>query len=147
MLHYIDCGLPDVWLQNGYTIEETPYGRAVSIRDLDGLHRAIGLYIAHNCPVLTRHGFKFLRKEMDLSQTALAGLIGVVDSTIRHWESGRGDIPSTADRLMRVLYVEYTRDGSEIRQMIEQIGDMVREARQSMMLFGNGDNGWRPIAA
>ena len=41
--HYTECGLDYVYLVNGYTWHQTPYGRGVSIEDADGLHDAIAL--------------------------------------------------------------------------------------------------------
>ena len=37
MYHYQGCGLPNVFLQNGYELVETPYGQGVTIHDLDFL--------------------------------------------------------------------------------------------------------------
>jgi hypothetical protein len=36
MYHYTESGLDNVWLANGYTVIETPYGKGVSVRDADG---------------------------------------------------------------------------------------------------------------
>src|SRR5437870_2991651 len=43
--HYIASGLDNVFLTSGVSINETPYGTMVSIENLNGLHRAIGLHI------------------------------------------------------------------------------------------------------
>jgi len=43
MLHYTDGGLKNVWLQNGFEIRKTPYGKGVAIHDIDGLTKAICL--------------------------------------------------------------------------------------------------------
>ena len=66
MYHYTECGLPDVTLKNGYEVKETSYGEAVSIHNLEGLHRAIGMHLATETPALTGNEIRFLRKELDL---------------------------------------------------------------------------------
>lgn len=33
MLHYTGCGLRAVWLKNGYTVNDTPYGQATAIHN------------------------------------------------------------------------------------------------------------------
>ena len=43
MLQYKDGGLRNVWLANGYEVRQTRHGEAVSIRDQEGLTRAICL--------------------------------------------------------------------------------------------------------
>ncbi len=41
--HYTECGLEGIYIVGGYKFIDTPRGRAVSIKDMDELHRAIGL--------------------------------------------------------------------------------------------------------
>jgi len=43
--HYKASGLDCVFLLNGVTTQETPYGSMVTIKNVHGLHRAIGLSI------------------------------------------------------------------------------------------------------
>jgi putative transcriptional regulator len=40
--HYTECGLDNIYLLNGFDPVETPRGKGVTIRNIDGLHRAIG---------------------------------------------------------------------------------------------------------
>ena len=51
--HYRECGLDNVFLLNGFTVRETRHGRAVSIEDIDGLHRTIGTHLAREKRTLT----------------------------------------------------------------------------------------------
>lgn len=60
-LHYTQCGLPDVWLLNGFCRRETPYGDAVSVENINGLHRAIALYLVKKKAELTGSELRFLR--------------------------------------------------------------------------------------
>jgi hypothetical protein len=48
MYHYIGCGLPHVYLENGFEIVKTPFGRGVTIHDLDGLHDALHRVVANS---------------------------------------------------------------------------------------------------
>ena len=41
MYHYTESGLNNVWLQNGFNIVQTPYGKGVSVDNVAGLHGAI----------------------------------------------------------------------------------------------------------
>lgn len=118
--HYTESGLPNVWLANGYTVRKTKYGEAVSIRDVEGLHRAIGRALA-NKPGLTGSEIRFLRKEMGLSQRTLGELLGVTDQAVALWERNRGKLPKTADRLFRLIYVEHDGGNERIVEFIERL--------------------------
>lgn len=107
MYCYPGCGLPNVFLKNGYELVDTPYGDGVTIHDLDGLHAALGAVIVCGPEPLVGHEFRFLRTELDLSQTALGELLGYNEQSIARWEKGRSkQINVPAERLLRLLYKE-----------------------------------------
>lgn len=145
-LHYTGCGLPNIWLRNGFVVEETSYGEAVSIDNLDGLHCAIGLDLANNKPNLTSNEVRFLRKEMDLPQVQLAQLLGVVEATVRNWENGRAEIPGPADRILRTLYLEFAEEESLVREKLERISQLNREEHERQITFAESDGTWRTAA-
>ena len=89
LFHYMSCGLRNIYLRNGFKVKETPYGRAVAIQDVEGLHRAIGLHLVRNKKHLTGAEVRFLRKGLDMSQVTLAKCLEVGEITVRNWESGR----------------------------------------------------------
>ncbi|MBM3496740.1 MAG: helix-turn-helix domain-containing protein [Armatimonadetes bacterium] len=120
--HYTESGLTNVWLANGYSIRKTKYGEGVSIRDVDGLHRALAQALA-NKPRLTGTEVRFLRKEMGLSQRGLGELLGVTDQAVALWER-KGRLPKTADRLLRLIYVEHVKGNAPIRATIQRVNEM-----------------------
>jgi len=120
--HYTESGLRNIWLANGYTVRKTKYGDGVSIHDVDGLHRAIAHAVA-NKPHLTGAEVRFLRKEMGMSQRGLGELLGVTDQAVALWEK-KGRLPRTADRLLRLIYVEHEGGNVPIRATIQRINDI-----------------------
>lgn len=106
MYHYKSCGLPSVYLKNGYSIDDGLSGTGVSITDIHGLHQAIALSLVHKITRLTPSEFKFLRIELDLSQPALGLLLEKSDQALAKWEKGINPIPAMADKSIRDLYVE-----------------------------------------
>ena len=132
LYHYDSCGLPDIWLQNGFEVKQTRYGEAVSIHNLGGLHRAIGLDLVRNKPTLNGAEVRFLRKEMDFPQAQLASLLDVSESTVRNWESGRANVPGPADRILRTLYLEFAREESRIRETLERISQLNRDRHENV---------------
>ena len=137
---YTESGLTNVWLVNGYTIRKTKYGEGVSIHDMDGLHRALARALS-NKPRLTGTEVRFLRKEMGLSQRGLGELLGVTDQAVSLWER-KGQLPKTADRLLRLIYVEHDRGNAPIRATIQRINDMDSQDRERI-IAEEAKGGWK----
>ncbi|MCE6007569.1 helix-turn-helix domain-containing protein [Acinetobacter soli] len=141
MYHYTESGLRNVWLENGYIEKETPYGKAVSFIDLDGLHRAIGLHLVNHKPRLTGAEVRYLRKEMNLSQEGLADILGVSDSSVRAWENHRTKIPKPSERLLRVMYKGSVDKESDIRIMLDKIAHLDRQMYENKANFSHKQKG------
>lgn len=141
--HYTDSGLRNIWLASGFEVVETEYGTGVAIHDVEGLHRAIGETLARKA-WLTGAEVRFLRKEMDMSQRALGQLLGNTDQAVAKWEKF-GKVPKTADRMIRLIYLEHIGGNVPIRQTIERINDTDRQERDRLTAE-ESENGWR-IAA
>ncbi|ATU52156.1 helix-turn-helix domain-containing protein [Acinetobacter baumannii] len=141
MYHYEECGLSNIWLQNGFTIEnDEEFGELVSIQSVHELHNAIGLYLITHKPELNGEEIRFLRKELNLSQKNLAGLLRVGESSIRHWEAGRSLIGKPTDLLLRALYQEHVQGDGELRQLIENLNHQERTLVPSEISFSYGNN-------
>jgi putative transcriptional regulator len=103
--HYSASGLDNIFLLNGVTIEKTSYGPIVEIENLNGLHHAIGLYIIEKDTPLTGAEFRYLRKQMELTQDELAQVMKTTDQTIANYEKGKTADLGPADPLMRRIYL------------------------------------------
>lgn len=102
--HFKAVGLPNIYLQNGVTIEnDEGYGEIVTIENIDGLCRAIGMHIIEKPTPLGGAEFRYLRKQMELTQAELADLMRVEPQTVANYEKGRG-IPGLSDEFMRITY-------------------------------------------
>lgn len=108
MFEYTGSGLDGIFLKNGYTIVDSPFGDGVAIEDLEGLHRAIAAEILRQKTPMTGHQFRFLRKEQDLVQAELAAMLRVDTQTIARWEKlGCDAVPGPSDFAMRAFYSAY----------------------------------------
>jgi DNA-binding transcriptional regulator YiaG len=144
--HYTMCGLDDIYLVSGYELSETEYGNGVVIDDMDGLHRAIGEYLVTSKKSLNPKEVRFLRHDMDLTQTHLADLLRVTDQTVARWEKGEVPIPGPAELLLRALYLGHVSKSVDVRKLAEQIREL-EERAPGKHLFAPTDNGWQAIAA
>lgn len=146
MYHYTECGLNNVWLANGYDEHETPYGAAVSIADVDGLHRAIALHLIKYKPRLSGGEFRFLRKELDLSQAALARVLGNDAQSVARWEKN-GRPPKMAERFLRALYREHAEGNARIQDIVQRLNETDRKAYQQKVIYEKAADEWRELAA
>jgi DNA-binding transcriptional regulator YiaG len=89
---YLASGLDNIFLLNGVTENKTDYGPMIHIENVNGLHRAIGLHIIEKSAAMTGPEFRFLRKQLGLSQLELAKTFGVTDQTIANYEKGKSSL-------------------------------------------------------
>jgi transcriptional regulator with XRE-family HTH domain len=102
--HYMESGLDSIFLLNGVSEAETDYGPMVHVENINGLHRAIGLHIVEKDEPICGPEFRFLRKQMGLTQSELAKDFDVSDQTIANYEKGKTGL-GPADTLMRMYYL------------------------------------------
>lgn len=123
--HYVECGLDDVYLANGFERTVSARGTSIAIRDIDALHRAIGGHLCRSRKGLNGKEIRFLRREMLMSQTVLAHLLDVSEQTIYRWEAVKSGMPRAAESLLRLLYTEQLRgDRGSIRDRLARIADL-----------------------
>jgi putative transcriptional regulator len=124
MYHYTESGLRNIYLVNGFKQHNTAYGKGIAFDNIEGLHREIGRHLCAYRPRLTGLEFRFLRHELDLSQSGLATLLGNNEQAVALWEKSKVKVPAWADRLMRALYREHMGENVQIRKLIEAIAEL-----------------------
>lgn len=102
---YRGCGLDGIFLLNGYESHEHDGEQHVVIRDIEGLHVAIGRYLILHRRELAPKEIRFLRKTLDLSQAELAEVLGNNSQSVARWEKGESDIPGPAEKLLRAYFL------------------------------------------
>lgn len=132
MYHYTQCGLDNVWLENGYTVKKTAYGQALAIEDADGLHKVLALELIAKQGRLSGKELKFLRVAMGLSQGGLGKLLGATEQSVSLWER-TGKVPQAADGLTRLLAVEKLNGNCKVSDVIERISTVERLLNQRIV--------------
>ena len=144
MHRYVESGLDNIYLENGYRIHRTPYGEGISIEDTEGLNRAIGRWLVSRPRSLTGAELRFLRLEMEATQKDLAGILGTSEQTLRLWEKHRKKpMPGPADRLLRALYLEFTGKDESVRKMLERLAKFSDTDRRVKVRFRETSRGWQ----
>jgi putative transcriptional regulator len=148
LYHYLECGLDNVYLLNGYKYIDSPRGKQIVIKDIDGLHTVIGSTLINEKKNLTGKEFKFLRHEMLMSQSTLARLLEVSEGAINRWENGKSTINKPAELLIRMLYAEYIGENNTIRNSLKRISNLEDEIDQcySDMTLKETKDGWEVAA-
>ena len=129
---YLGSGLDNVYLRNGYEFRQTDSGlEVVCIDDVMGLHRAIARSVCDLRRPPAPKEFKFLRKELDLSQRQAATMLGVDEQTVSLWERGNSPLNPAAEMLLRVLMKETLSGNAEVKSALERYCELDREERES----------------
>jgi DNA-binding transcriptional regulator YiaG len=141
-LRYTGCGLDDIYLLNGYETRETEYGPDVSVKDLDGLRRAICESLLRK-KLLKGKELRFLRTQLDLTQSELGRLIGYSDQQVARWEKDQSRMPAPANRMVRVLAREHLGDGDfSVRELLETL-DRLDSTIADRQVFAKTGKIWR----
>jgi DNA-binding transcriptional regulator YiaG len=150
MYQYVESGLDNVFLENGYRFHKTPYGEGVSIQDTAGLNKAIGRWLISLPKPLNGAELRFLRIEMETTQRDLAEFIGTTEQTLRLWEKHRNKplpnaagVPGSADRLLRAIYSEYIGGDGTVRHMVDRLAKL-NQIDVPQVRFRETNRGWKP---
>lgn len=126
--HYKRCGLDNIYLLNGFEIDFEDGERFVSVLDVEGLHRAIGVHLVNNRKILSPNEIRFLRKAINLTQTELGRMIGQSGQQVARWEKGENKLPGPADRLMRLMFLFSVLSEEDVKkqplQFLSEIDDL-----------------------
>ena len=146
MYHYRECGLPNVYLINGYREVKTPEGSGIAIEDVEGLHMTIARDLVDAKPTLSGPEVRFIRKFLDLTQSGLADLLGVEDQSVRRWEK-IARVPRQADHGVRLVFRDLTRRADmPLAELVRRIAQ-ARDTRKVSYRFQPSAHAWKPDRA
>ncbi len=146
MYHYTECGLPNIYLKNGFIIEEIDGEEYSSIDDMNGLHSAIAQAIVDNNAPLTHQQFRFLRIELNVSQKVLGVRFGVSEQTIARYEKNESSIPRTTDAALRSLYMESLEKNNPVSYFLDLLSDAEAKEAAIKILLEEVDQHWAVAA-
>ncbi len=144
-LHYTQCGLDDVYLVNGFSREETDYGPATSIHNVDGLHRVIGLHIVSHKKTLSAKEMKFLRRQMNFTQLELGNAMGITDQTIARYEKDEAPVSGPVNKLIRIIYAYHLLPPEAQREVLDRLAELQKSddtMPDHAAYFGTREDEW-----
>jgi putative transcriptional regulator len=144
-IQYVGCGLDEIWLASGYELETIDGEQTIAVHNLDGLHAAIGRSLVQRKKLLNGKEIRFLRRQIDLTQSELARLVGCDAQQIARYEKGQNKMSGPTDRLLRMLYREHLRDQFSIRDILEAV-DELDSRIDDKQVFAETPEGWRSAA-
>lgn len=146
--HYRECGLDNIYLMNGFSLENCDGDEYVSIRNIEELWKAIGLNLITSQKDLSPKEIRFLRRQMRYTQSELANRLRVTDQTVARWEKDTCKMPGPADLVLRVLFLSSEiaqPQGKEILSTwLDLVMDLVEQdaPTKGEILFMCGGKGW-----
>ncbi|WP_137172326.1 hypothetical protein [Massilia sp. HP4] len=125
MYRFTDGGLRNVWLKNGYIERNTPYGKAVSFHDLDGLVLAICNALINKPGKLTGAEFRYVRNALLLSQKSLGQAVGYTEQAVAKWEKS-GKVPKAIDLMLRMLFARKYSGDKAVSSLLDMLNTLDR---------------------
>ncbi|WP_092989642.1 hypothetical protein [Rhizobium sp. NFR03] len=142
IIKYSGCGLDDIYLASGYEKVVTPYGSGISVKNLENLHKQIGLHLTKYRKALSGKEIRFLRHQMDLTQSELARFFGCNVQQVARYEKDSNKLTGPADRLLRLLFEEHIRETGSVRELLESI-DSMDDVSGDQIVFEDVNGEWR----
>ena len=142
MHHYVESGLNQVWLRNGYVEEITAYGPTIAFGNIDSLHRAIALSIIDIVGKLKAEHIRFLRRNLGMSRRRLGDWLGVAERRLVLWEEGRRPITLGSDKLLRLVVKAHLSPHTTLRQALAELNDVDRATGDCTLVFAAAGETW-----
>jgi len=139
MMHpFVEGGLQNVWLSNGYRIKETRNGRSIVVHNPQGLKRTICSALCVKSVALSGDEFRYLCRELQMTCAVLCKRLALTESQLQEWESAR-QVPRHADTFIRIMYAVHL-DRPERVQRLE--ARSVARDQTVYFLLRHTDRGW-----
>ena len=145
--HYTECGLDNVLVHGIVPTIDDDGDEVVTIRNINGLHKAITLAIIGRPGLMTGKELRFLRTEMGMTQAELAKLIHSIPLTVGRWERAETIIDANAETLIRLMTLEML-EITLNRSVKELTGYSIETASSPPIeIDGSNPEDYRPLAA
>ena len=115
--HMTGVGLSNVYLRNGFTVEDSDGDETISYENLTGLYFEISRAIASTPFTMRAEEFRFMRKQLQMSQADIAALFDKSDQAIAKWEKGLLPVPKAESTLLKIFWLSQKVRASEFKNI------------------------------
>ncbi|MFT4056727.1 MAG: helix-turn-helix domain-containing protein [Novosphingobium sp.] len=123
---YRACGLDEIYLLNGYDLEDHDGEQFMSVQKMEELHQAIGRHLVTHRKGLAPKEIRFLRNTMDLTQAELAARLGNNAQSVARWEKGECEVPGASEKLLRVVFLASLLSDGEMAALKDFLNSSLR---------------------
>ena len=116
--HMTGLGLSNIYLCNGFTIENSDGDETIAYENLTGLYFEISRAIASKPFTLRAEEFRFVRKQLHMSQSEVAALFDKSDQAVAKWEKGLLPVPKAESTLLKIFWLSQKVRGAEFKSTV-----------------------------
>lgn len=141
--HYTSCGLDNVYLTSGYTVEVIDDEEYVAVKDAEELYAAIAEGLVTRKKVLNGREVRFLRKLLGYTQAKLASMLGLSDQQVARYEKGQSALEGAADTLLRAYVMCKLQGETDLLAEIERIRELDELSNDRITLEHTAGHEWK----
>ena len=116
--HMTGVGLSNIYLRNGFTVADSDGDETISYENLTGLYFEIGRAIASNPFTMRSEEFRFMRKQLGMSQADIASLFDKSDQAVAKWEKGLLPVPKAESTLLKIFWLSQKVRATEFKSIV-----------------------------
>ena len=123
--NYSECGISNVMIYGITPFIDDEGDEVISIKNIEGLHKAIAQAVIQKKGHITAEELRFLRTEMEETQETFAKKIGYERLQVSRWENGDVDVPQVVDIVVRIMAVQklFGNSGPDIEETSKKISE------------------------
>lgn len=104
--HYKGSGLDNIFIEDGFEIEQTERGEVIRVKNVEQLHAAIAQALLESDSRLTGLEARFLRRHFCWSQKLMGEMLGETVDTIKKREKNPKALSGPVNGMLKVVIFE-----------------------------------------
>ena len=115
------CGLNNVYIKNGYKLENVDGLDTVAYFDLPNLYKQLARAISLRKDTLNAEEFRFLHKRLGSSQAEVGAIGDKTEQAVAKWGKGTQPVPKAEANLLRLKVLDALGFRADLAKVDEQL--------------------------